>query len=96
LPINSLTAVIILSILVEFVTNVIKSILPIIKKNGKSHMIAAVLGIVLCISTGVGILQSLDISINIAYIDYAVTGLVVSRGSNAVHDMRDLFKKNLS
>lgn len=93
---ESMTTIILLSVLVEIVTNAFKAILPVIKKyNGNgSRLAAAIVGILLCVSTKIGILQNFSITVNPVFIDYFVTGIVISRGSNAVHDIISIFEKN--
>lgn len=92
---ESLTTIILLAVIVEVVTNAIKGAMPFIKgenKNG-SRIAAAVVGIILCISTHIGILQKFDIGISEPMIDYIITGIIISRGSNAVHDIISVFDK---
>ncbi|AZO95059.1 hypothetical protein GM661_08480 [Iocasia frigidifontis] len=93
---ESLTTIALLAVIVEVVTNAIKGAMPFIKggenKNG-SRIAAAVVGIILCISTHIGILQKFDIGISQPIIDYIITGIIISRGSNAVHDIISVFDK---
>jgi len=94
---DSLTTVVLLAIIVEVVTNALKTAIPSIKnvdkKNG-SRIAAAVVGIALCITTKVGILHNLNIEMSIDILDYIITGIVISRGANAVHDITNAFNKN--
>jgi len=94
---DSLTTVVLLAIIVEVVTNALKTAIPSIKnvdkKNG-SRIAAAVVGIALCITTKVGILHNLNIEMSIDIPDYIITGIVISRGANAVHDLTNAFNKN--
>ncbi|MFP4015888.1 MAG: hypothetical protein ACLFUI_02545 [Halanaerobiales bacterium] len=93
---ESLTTVILLAVIVEVVTNAIKAAVPAIKggdkKNG-SRITATVIGITLCITTHVGILDNLNIDISFDILDYIITGLIISRGANAVHDITNVFNK---
>jgi hypothetical protein len=86
-----------MAVIVEVVTNGIKSALPFIKavnnKNG-SRITAAIVGIVLCITTNLGILNRLRIDISIKLLDYIITGIIISRGANAVHDISSAFYRN--
>lgn len=94
---DSLTTVVLLAIIVEVLTNAIKAAIPSIKKADKkngSRIAAAVVGIILCITTHVGILHNLNIEISIDFLDYIITGIIISRGANAVHDITNAFNKN--
>lgn len=94
---DSLTTILLMAVIVEVVTNGIKSALPFIKavnnKNG-SRITAAIVGIVLCITTNLGILNRLRIDISIKLLDYIITGIIISRGANAVHDISSAFYRN--
>ncbi|MFW5981460.1 MAG: hypothetical protein ACOCRU_02665 [bacterium] len=94
---ESLTTVLLLAVIVEVLTNSIKAIIPSIKegykKNG-SRIASAVVGITLCITTRIGIISNLDIFISYKIIDYIITGIIISRGANAVHDIISIFENN--
>lgn len=92
---ESLTTVILLAVIVEVVTNGIKAAFPLIKgENGNgSRLMAAIVGITICISTSIGILKNLNIDVRHEIIDYIITGIIISRGSNAVHDIISVFDK---
>lgn len=94
---ESLTTVIFLAVIVEVVTNAIKATLPFVKggqeKNG-SRITATVVGITLCITTNVGILNKVNIEISYDILDYIITGIIISRGANTVHDLISIFDKN--
>jgi hypothetical protein len=90
--VESLSIVLVLSVIVEVVTNGIKAAFPYLKGNN-SRIIAAVIGISLCITTRIGILNKLDVYMDYVIIDYIVTGIVISRGSNAVHDIISIFDR---
>jgi hypothetical protein len=87
---ESLTTIAILAIIVEVVTNGVKSAFPILK-GSRSRIVAAVIGITVCITANIGILENLNISVSNLYIDYIITGIIISRGSNAVHDLISIF-----
>ncbi|MFW5979736.1 MAG: hypothetical protein ACOCQ2_00060 [Halanaerobiales bacterium] len=89
---DSLTIVIVLAVIVEIVTNVFKTIFPLLK-GSRSRIVAAFVGIIICISTNTGILYQLDIDITLRLIDYILTGIVISRGSNAIHDLISIFDR---
>ncbi|KXS40494.1 MULTISPECIES: hypothetical protein [unclassified Candidatus Frackibacter] len=90
---ESLSTVLLLAILVEMVTNTFKSIFSI--KGSRSKMIAVMIGITVCISTQIGILHKLDVDIYYDVIDYIITGIIISRGSHAIHDISSGLKNHL-
>lgn len=83
---ETLSALVILAVLVEITTNIIKTAIPQIKGTG-SKIIAMLLGITLAYSTGLGILSQLNIPIRYVWVDHLLTGIIISRGSNALHDL---------
>ncbi len=90
---ESLTTVILLAVIVEVVTNWIKAAFPVLKgENGNgSRIMAAIVGVLICTSTNIGILTKLNIQVHFLIIDYIITGIIISRGSNAVHDIISVF-----
>lgn len=92
---ESLSTVILLAVIVEVITNWIKAVFPAIKgEDGSgSRLLSAVVGIILCTATSIGILSRFKIDIRLPLIDYVITGIVISRGSNAVHDIISIFDR---
>lgn len=92
---ESLTTVLLLAVIVEVVTNGIKAAFPIVKgENGNgSRIMAAIVGIIICTTTNIGILSKLNIDVHFLFVDYIITGIIISRGSNAVHDIISVFDK---
>ena len=78
--------VILLAIVVEQITNIIKGAVPRIRDEW-SKVTAIVVGIILCFATRMGILAELNVPVAYPAVDYIVTGMLISRGSNVVHDM---------
>ncbi len=83
--------VIIIAMLVEVTTNFIKIIIPNLEKRYIT-IVAGLIGVLVSTVTGVGILGTLDIPVNFVPLDYILTGIIVSRGANLVHD----FSKRLN
>ncbi|HHU62563.1 MAG TPA: hypothetical protein GXZ55_11520 [Natronincola sp.] len=75
-----------IAFLVEILTNTIKAALPSLNRN-YIPFIAGFLGICVAWMTNIGIMDSLEISVRHKIIDHFVTGMVISRGSNIVHDL---------
>ncbi len=48
---------------------------------------AGVVGVALAWSTGIGVLSTLRIPVRFLSLDYLVTGVIISRGANIVHDL---------
>ncbi|UNC92887.1 hypothetical protein [Candidatus Contubernalis alkaliaceticus] len=87
-----LATITVLAFIVEFVTEIIKSIFPGLKEIG-SKQAAAVIGMLICLVTQSGLLTLLNITVSFVYLDYLITGLIISRGSNVIHDLFKQFEK---
>ena len=95
---ESLATVLLLAVIVEVLTNSVKAVIPSIKESSKkngSRIASAVVGITLCITTRIGILTNLNIFISYKIIDYIITGIIISRGANAVHDIISVFENKV-
>jgi hypothetical protein len=90
---EALTTILVLAIIVEFTTEIVKNIAPSIRGQ-YSRIIAVLIGMILCVTTRNGILSTFGIYILYPIIDYILTGLIISRGSNIVHDL--ISKLNMS
>lgn len=78
--------IIVIAFLVEIITNFIKNIVPDLNKT--FIMISAgVIGILISMLTGIGILDTLEIPTRYPMADSIITGIIVSRGANLVHDL---------
>ncbi|WP_353892606.1 hypothetical protein PRVXH_001962 [Proteinivorax hydrogeniformans] len=93
MAVNTLTTLVILSILIEFTIEIIKNSFPTIK-DYKTQILSIILGIAVSITTTTGLLSALDIETTVPLIDYFLTGLIISRGSNVVHDLIKKLKTN--
>ncbi|NLZ93441.1 MAG: hypothetical protein GX922_05445 [Firmicutes bacterium] len=84
---EALSTIVVLAIIVEFSTEIFKTIVPGIRGQ-YSRLVAILLGMILCVITRSGILASLNIQlVALPQIDYFITGLIISRGSNILHDL---------
>lgn len=83
---NLFGKVIAIAFLVEVLTNFIKTLVPNINRI-YIPVIAGIFGIVLAWTGDIGIFSTLDIPIKWMVLDYMVTGILVSRGANLVHDL---------
>ena len=91
---DALTTILLLALVVEFATEIIKSLLKI--KKSLSKALAILLGMILCVSTQTGLLQVFGLETFYPLIDYLVTGLIISRGSNIIHDLFSRLSKGKS
>lgn len=75
-----------IAFLTEVLTNTLKAAAPNMNRR-YIPLAAGVVGVALAWSTGIGILSSLRIPVRFVALDYAVTGVIISRGANIVHDL---------
>lgn len=75
-----------IAFVVEVLTNTIKKALPGLSSQ-YIPFIAGCLGVSLAWGTGIGVLGTLEIPVRHLMVDYLVTGVVISRGANIVHDL---------
>ena len=83
---NELLILVTMGILVEAVVEVIKSIYD----NGKMNkviLLSILVGILFAFTLQVDIFQLLGIEVHIDYVGIVATGMIISRGSNFVHDI---------
>ncbi len=85
MTVDALTTIVVLALVVEFATEIIKNVISIRKGLGKA--LAILMGMILCVSTQTGLLQVFGLDTYYPIIDYLLTGLIISRGSNIIHDL---------
>jgi len=95
---KEILSIIILSVIVEKCVGIIKDFKKQKIAPAFLRVLSLVLSILLTVITRIGILQILKImqgTVNIfgVYIDYIITGIIISRGSNVVHDLLSLIEK---
>lgn len=83
---NAFATLVVLAILVEVCVDIIKAAIPAIS-GWKSQLTSVVVGIILATATTTGLLAALEVSLSLIWIDYFLTGLIISRGSNFIHDL---------
>lgn len=81
-----LTQLVILGILVEVITNAVKHTAPNLQKR-YMRLLAGTVAILIAILARVGMFAALHIYFPTPIIDYVLTGLILSRGSNFIHDI---------
>lgn len=85
-------ALIFLAVIVEGIVEWIKTIY----KSGKfqvSKLIALLVGIIVCIGADVDVFRLVDVSIEWPYVGSVLTGILISRGSNYIHELTDVIGK---
>ena len=70
----------------EVLTNFIKTLIPSLNRV-YVPIVAGIVGIALAWTTNIGIFSALDIPIKCTLLDYIITGILISRGANLVHDL---------
>jgi hypothetical protein len=89
---NAFAILTILALLVEICVDIVKAAIPAIR-GWKSQLTSVVVGVLLTTATTTGLLSALQVNLSVCWIDYFLTGLIISRGSNFIHDL--LSKLNL-
>ena len=87
---NPFFAVVALALLTEVSVDVVKTLFPAVR-NWRSQAASVVMGISLALLTETGMLTVLGIDIPWFWLDYVLTGLAISRGSNFIHDFLSRF-----
>jgi hypothetical protein len=87
---SELAVIFVFAVLVEAIINITLSEVPVwgwVKK-----VAAYVVGIAVCVIWKIGVISLLGIGGGIPLADYVITGVVISRGSNYLHDLVLLLK----
>ncbi len=88
---NATFTLLTLALFTEVLTNMVKNVFP--NLTGiYSNLVAGLFGVFISFGTQTGFFQLMDIPFNTPAIDYLLTGLIVARGSNFVHNMLDTLK----
>lgn len=77
-----------LGVLVEFVVEIIKSVIDNGKVN-KNVVLSLVIGILIAFTTQIDTLELLNIPAYIPYVGVVISGILISRGSNIVHSLME-------
>ena len=84
--INNIVMIVLLSVIVEYIVNLIKPLMP-ETDYPIPLIISLVFGIALAVVVKADILTAVGFSPSYLIISYIVTGLIVSGGSTAVHEL---------
>ncbi|GEM_PF-305872 len=80
-----------LALFTEVLTNMTKNIFPDITGIW-SNLVAAIFGMSICLGTQTGFFKLAEMPLDPPIVDYLLTGLIVARGSNFVHNLVDTLK----
>ncbi|MTI94969.1 MAG: hypothetical protein FH749_05690 [Firmicutes bacterium] len=83
---NAFTVLIVMALLVEVSVDILKSAVPFIHGQ-RSQLSSMVLGVCLTVATATGLLSMMGVQMSLPWIDWFLTGLIISRGSNFIHDL---------
>lgn len=83
---NEVILILMLAILVEYMTNIVKNLIP-ETIYPLPLLISLIIGVGLALTVKVDILQSLGFQPVYEVVGYITTGLIVSGGSTAVHEL---------
>lgn len=93
---KSVSTIALLAIVVEVVTDILKGMIPTeILNPTYSRVIALLVGITITVLSKIGMVNEIGLNIS-PMLDYILTGLLISRGSNAVHDISSVLRRNLN
>lgn len=87
---STIFTLVIFAVLIEFVVNVVKGLLPdpLLKwKHFNAMFIAAIIGIVLAFAFQLDVFAMLGYETSYHAISYALTGIIISAGSVPVHEL---------
>ncbi len=88
-----IATILLVAVLVEAITEWLKLSVPKLDDNTPwIYAVTAVIGIGVCFGTGAGILSAMGVSCPF-WLDYIMSGIIVSRGSNYVHDLMNRLTK---
>lgn len=87
---NSLVILGIMAIVIQFIIDRVKVILPERNRTVIVPLIALLVGVVLSATTGIALFAALGVTISPVWIDYIITGVAFSGGSVAFNELLKL------
>jgi len=88
-PLEAVQTLIFMSVVVEALTAVFRQFVS--KKA--TQLVSMLVGVTLCFAYQVGIFTSLGLRSNYPFVDYLVSGIIISQGSNALSELFKLRHK---
>jgi len=88
--------ILLFGILVEAIVQVFKAAVPdtVVTPGWLWPVVSSVIGVAMCVTARVDALSALGVEITVPVIGRAITGLLVSRGSNFLHDIWEKIKNS--
>lgn len=75
------------ALLIEAIIQTLKPVYDKEKGFNRDAVFSLIVGIAICLLTGVDFFAELGLPIGIPFVGSALTGIIASRGSNVVHDI---------
>ncbi len=88
-PVEALQTLVFMSVVVEFL---VAFFCRFVSKKG-TEVVSVLVGIILCLAYEVGIFKSLGLETKYPLVDYLLSGIIISRGSNALSELFKLRHK---
>ncbi|MDL2318184.1 hypothetical protein LJC74_03695 [Eubacteriales bacterium OttesenSCG-928-A19] len=93
---GTIAMVLMMAVIVEAIVEVVKGWVPAETKTPGWvwPVVSAVLGVGLCIAASVDVFALLDVSLSVPLLGAVLTGVLISRGANFVHDLWNNIKNS--
>jgi hypothetical protein len=88
-PIEAIQTLIFMSVVVELLLAIFQKFVS--KQAG--HLVVILFGVALCFAYQVGIFTSLGLVTKYPFVDYLISGIIISQGSNALSQLFNLRHK---
>ena len=88
-PIEEIQTLIFMSVVVELLLAIFQKFVS--KQAG--HLVVILFGVALCFAYQVGIFTSLGLVTKYPFVDYLISGIIISQGSNALSQLFNLRHK---
>lgn len=82
-PLEALQTLVFMSVVVEALTAVFRQLVS----KRATQLVSIMVGITLCCAYQVGIFRSMGLETSYPYVDYLVSGIIISQGSNALSQL---------
>lgn len=88
-PVEALQTLIFMSVVVEALTAIFRQFVS----NKASEIVTMLVGVTLCFAYNIGIFTILGMETKYPFVDYIVSGIIISQGSNALSELFKLRQK---
>lgn len=88
-PLEALQTLIFMSVVVELLVAVFRQLIS----KRATQLVSIIAGVIICCAYEVGIFTSLGMTTKYPYVDYILSGIIISRGSNALSELFKLRNK---